>query len=308
MANIDLVYLWVNGNDPQWVAKRNTYLGKPIEESNVCRYVDNGDLKYSLRSIEKYAPWIHRIFIVTDNQVPEWLNTSNPKIQIVDHTEILPAESLPCFNSSVIEHFLANIPGLSEQFLYSNDDMYINQPVTPDTFFAPDGKPYAMMYRRRFGRVRQIFREKVLGKPLSPFKKIVRNASLLVKKRYGKLYAFEPHHNIDAYTRSLYLFIYNECHDELTHMWSNHTRSESDVQRSIYYFGAIANTLAHLRYVSKKHSFRLNIHLKSHFAKLEKFNPVLFCMNDCETVTDKDRIFARNYVEKMFPEKSQFEK
>ena len=92
--------------------------------------------KYSLRSVEMYAPWIRKIFIVTDNQVPKWLDTSNPKIRIVDHKEILPEVSLPCFNSRLIEHFLYKIPGLSEHFLYANDDMFINRPVTPATFFC----------------------------------------------------------------------------------------------------------------------------------------------------------------------------
>ena len=139
--DIDLVYLWVNGNDPVWQAKRNATIGKPVENSGVnCegRYANNDELKFSLRSIEKYAPWIHRIFIVTDNQAPSWLDTSNPKIQIVDHTEIMPPESLPCFNSSVLEHFLYKIPGLSEHFLYSSEYMLINKPGSPSTFFAKD--------------------------------------------------------------------------------------------------------------------------------------------------------------------------
>ena len=67
--------------------------------------MDNGELKYSLRSIGLYAPWVRKIFIVTDNQVPEWLDTAHPKIQIVDHSEILPEESRPCFNSVIIENF-----------------------------------------------------------------------------------------------------------------------------------------------------------------------------------------------------------
>ncbi len=103
--DIDLVYLWVNGNDPVWKAKHDAFTGtKPHNEAvdGKGRYVSHDELKYSLRSAEMYAPWIRRIFIVTDNQVPEWLNTANPKVQIVDHTEILPPEALPCFNSVVI--------------------------------------------------------------------------------------------------------------------------------------------------------------------------------------------------------------
>ena len=117
--DIDLVYLWVNGNDPKWIAKRNACIGKPTDKQENCagRYADSGELKYSLRSVEKYAPWIRKIFIVTDDQVPEWLDTNNPKVRVVDHKEILPKESLPCFNSTLIEHYLDKISGLSEHFL-----------------------------------------------------------------------------------------------------------------------------------------------------------------------------------------------
>ena len=93
-------------------------LSRDAELNGKNRYANNDELKYSLRSIAMYAPWVRKVFIVTDNQVPAWLDTSNPKVRIVDHAEIMPAESLPCFNSSLIEHFLYKIPGLSEHFLY----------------------------------------------------------------------------------------------------------------------------------------------------------------------------------------------
>ena len=108
---IDLVYLWVNGSDPVWQEKRNNFIGKTEETSSTTcegRYADNDELKYSLRSVDMYAPWIRKIFIITDNQIPKWLDTSNPKIKIVDHKEIMPSPSLPCFNSSVIEHFICS--------------------------------------------------------------------------------------------------------------------------------------------------------------------------------------------------------
>ena len=83
---IDFVITWVDGNDPKWQAKRNRFIGNIVENSSVnCkgRYSNNDELKYSLRSIELYIPWIRNIFIVTDNQIPEWLDTSNPKIRII---------------------------------------------------------------------------------------------------------------------------------------------------------------------------------------------------------------------------------
>ena len=168
MADIDLVYLWVNGNDPKWIAKHNALIGLPSEAEENCkgRYADNDELKYSLRSVARYAPWLRRIFIVTDGQTPEWLDTTHPKIQIVDHTDIMPAHCLPCFNSVVIEHHLHRIPGLAERFLYANDDMYFNKPVTPQTFYAPDGLPIMRLNRRPFKKTLNALKAR-LGKPLN---------------------------------------------------------------------------------------------------------------------------------------------
>ncbi len=116
--SIDLVYLWLDGNDANWQTKRNSFMSvleKDTLKNNpndaLCegRYANNDELKYSLRSIEKYAPWIRKIFIVTDGQIPSWLNTSNSKIQIIDHSDIIPQDFLPCFNSGTIEYFIHKI-------------------------------------------------------------------------------------------------------------------------------------------------------------------------------------------------------
>ena len=134
---MDLVYLWVDDNDTEWLARKNAFMGKktlPADVSCQGRFTDNDELKYSLRSVEKYANWVRKIFIVTDNQTPDWLDTAHPKIRIMNQNDILPLESLPCYNSVIIEYFLYKIPGLSEHFLYANDDMFFNAPVSPDFF------------------------------------------------------------------------------------------------------------------------------------------------------------------------------
>lgn len=308
---VDLVYLWVNGNDPGWREKRNAVIGKTEELSAVnCdgRYADNDELKYSLRAVEKYAPWIRRIFIVTDNQVPEWLDTSNPKIRVVDHAEILPPESLPCFNSRVIEHNLYKIPGLAEHFLYSNDDMFINRPVTPSVFFAPDGYPYARFNWRPFRKLSLFIKEKVMGRPLSNYNIAIRNSARLVEERYGKYYGGKTHHNIDAYRKSDYRHVGEVFEKEIKATLGNHVRSANDVQRNIYTYVPLAEGHAHLVYVTRKTSFRLHIQNESHYAKLDRYNPLFFCMNDSQYAHDSDRLRSKAYLEKRFPEKSQFEK
>ena len=111
--DIDLVYLWVDGNDPVWLTKKNEFLpaDRQVDPqvAGECRYVENDELRYSLRSVEKYAPWIRRVYIVTDDQTPAWLDTSNPRVRVVSHREIMPAEILPVFSSTVIEWFLPYI-------------------------------------------------------------------------------------------------------------------------------------------------------------------------------------------------------
>ena len=91
--DVDAVYMWVDGDDPQIIQKRNKYLklaGKqPVQEAIAKgRFFDNDELKYSLRSLDKYAPWIRHIYLITDNQVPKWLK-ENSKLTIVDHKDII---------------------------------------------------------------------------------------------------------------------------------------------------------------------------------------------------------------------------
>lgn len=308
---IDLVYMWVDGNDPAWQAKRRAITGHAESKTSAdCkgRYVDNGELKYSLRSIERYAPWIHKIFIVTDNQVPEWLDTTNPKIQIVDHTEIMPPEALPCFNSTVIEHFLCLIPGLSEHFLLANDDTLLNRPVTPETFFEDDGLPIFRMTRKRCRKLWLWVREHVLKKKLNNHLRIIANAAKLVEDKYGVYYGSRTHHNIDAYNRSDYERTYETFKDAIRPTLPNHIRKPNDIHRHIYTYAALAEKRAHLQYVDKYTSFSLQIHEPEKYEEMEKCNPVFLCMNDSQFAQDSDRIRAAEYLEKRFPEKSKFEK
>ena len=95
---IDMVYLWVDGNDENWLKEKNKWAKKlniknNPHQNNPCRFIDNEELKYSLRSLEMYAPWINKIFIITNGQIPSWLDTSHPKIKIIRHDEIIPKEA-----------------------------------------------------------------------------------------------------------------------------------------------------------------------------------------------------------------------
>lgn len=310
MIDIDLVYLWVDGNDPKWIAKRDATIGKPTNSEVNCkgRFVDNDELKYSLRSVERYAPWIRKIFIVTDQQKPKWLDTFHPKIQIVDHTEIMPREILPCFNSVIIEHHIHRIPGLSEHFIFSNDDMFINRPVTPETFFGKDHLPIVRLNYLYVRKYFVWFKQHVLRRRLNSYATTIHNAATLVEKRFGNYYYGRTHHNMDAYLKSNYNLARELFRPEIDATLMHHKREETDIQRNLYSYVALATHCAHRQYVTQKTSFRLRIDKHKLYQQFLKYNPIFFCLNDSQYSNDYDRQCAKEFLSKYFPEKSQFEK
>ena len=143
---IDIVYTWVDGGDAKWQEIRNKYFDEHrpflvhVDANTKNRYRNRDELKYSLRSLNLYAPFINHIYIVTFGQRPKWLK-DDPRITIVDHQEIfLNREDLPTFNSHAIEANLHRIPNLSEKFIYFNDDVFLGAPVNISDFFTENGQ------------------------------------------------------------------------------------------------------------------------------------------------------------------------
>lgn len=306
-----MVYLWVDGSDPEWQARRSAFTGQKLDNTEAnCkgRYADNDELKYNLRAVEKYAPWIRHVFIVTDGQTPVWLDTSCPDVTVVNQNDIIPEVSRPCYNSSLIEHFLYRIPGLSEHFLYANDDMFLNKPVTPDTFFTSDGLPIVRLIHARLRDWYLAFRKHVLGVPYKYYIRTLYNSAGLVRKRYGVYYSGKPHHNIDAYVRSDNRLVAEEFNREISAVLNNHQRKDNDLQRVIYSYAALARKRGRLQYVTQRTSFRFHIQKKSHYAKLRRYDPLFFCMNDSEYAADSDRKRVTEFLAGRFPDKSRFEK
>lgn len=134
---IDFVITWVDDTDPVWKAKKASYDGqKAIEGNTEARYRDWDTLKYWFRGAEEFAPWVRYIYFVTDDQKPSWLNTEHPKLRWVKHRDFIPKEYLPTFNSVAIEWNLHRIEGLSEHFVYFNDDVFLIRETTPEDFFV----------------------------------------------------------------------------------------------------------------------------------------------------------------------------
>lgn len=139
--DIDIVVLWVDGSDPNWLAQKSEYLPPAAKDSNsVNRYRDWGLLPYWFRGIESFAPWVRKVHFVTWGHVPEFLNLNAPKLHVVRHDEFIPAEFLPTFSSHTIEMNIHRIPGLAEHFVYFNDDMFLLRPVLETDFFR-EGLP-----------------------------------------------------------------------------------------------------------------------------------------------------------------------
>ena len=136
--SIDAVYTWVNQADPIW---QDLWLKSfPDDSFDPDRFTNNDELRFSLRSLNKYAPWLNKIYIVSNCKKPEWLR-SNDKIIWIDHVSIFPnKEMLPTFNSHAIECCLHLIPNLSENFIYLNDDFILSQPCLPNDFFDETGR------------------------------------------------------------------------------------------------------------------------------------------------------------------------
>jgi len=159
---IDFVYTWVNGSDLDFVASINSYKEVDVDDSfknerlSNNRYADFDQIKYSLRSVERFAPWVNHIYIVTNgHQVPSWLNQAHPDISVVSHAQIWRyPEHLPNFQSGAIEANLHRIEGLTEKFVYFNDDFGLIAKTCPSDFYTKkEGyKLYASMQTVRCDR------------------------------------------------------------------------------------------------------------------------------------------------------------
>ncbi|MER6179008.1 stealth family protein [Streptomyces sp. NPDC001652] len=141
---VDAVYTWVDGDDPAMAAKRRAHQALSHNtiaprETGASRYTSHDELRYALRSLEMYAGFVRHVYLVTDSQIPDWLDPRAEGLTVIDHRDILPADALPVFNSHAIESRLHHIPGLSEHYLYFNDDVFINRPVGAEHFFHGNG-------------------------------------------------------------------------------------------------------------------------------------------------------------------------
>lgn len=290
-----------------------------------ARWRQNDELRYALRSAEKFAPWVNHIYIVTSfGQVPDWLDTSNPKITLINQDDIMPEDSIPVFNSISVENCLINIPGLSEHFLFANDDMFFGRPIDPSFFFDEDGRIIVWAVKDKVKRTLP----KRINSAYSGYHATLFYTAALFDNLFGKDWsAYAQSHNIEAYKISSIKEMLTHPIVDLCYQKSIRRKFRSPFQLYRWIFTLYDLTFkgAKLKRIrtkrSKKHfiynfvhKINGNISSSPHYTinakrdNIMTIRPPLFCINDTGENTDQDRIDNRDFLEEMFPDKSSFEK
>ena len=331
---IDIVYLWVDDTDKKWRAQKDKWLEiikgeKPVYADAACeaRWRDNGEFLYSLRSVEKFAPWVNHIYIITGfNQVPKWVNTKHPKITLVPHEQIIPADALPTFNATAIEMCIPNIPGLSEHFLLMNDDIFFNRALTPDFFYDKRGRA-RVLYSNHASRSNNI------GEWMSrvdEYSQTLILSAKIIERVYGRrAYKYRPSHGIDPYFKSSWI----ECrnHPMITGLIDkqirNKFRTNNEVQRWMFnLYDLITGRAVFIHSRARKHTRHkiINAIYNTIFAPWIRNSPVCctdassarsalmgaptFCINDSRDTDERILRANAEFMAERFPEKSSFEK
>ena len=333
---VDAVYKWVDGSDVKWLGNKKRaleesggrYQAKGV--SGVGRFRDNGELKYSLRSVARFAPWIRKVFIVTDDQVPDWIDTSNPRVEIVDHKDIFESRHLPCFSSRAINLRLHHIDGLSERFLSFDDDFFLGRPTSVSDFFHKSGKG-KLFTGRRIAKVwpRGLLRESSMPSA-GRHHYAVFNARRFIYQRYGRVVNYDRRHVVKVASRSTRYELEREFPDAVESTLSHPFRHKTDVQvwsleayyeiatrkNRPYYMGMYRGDrwLYSLRvFRGKRDCVHMPLNrssvekVKSSLSAIRKHGPLVFCINDGSNVPPETVQLTVSFLEDCFPERCEFE-
>ena len=314
---IDIVYTWVNQSDPLWRSKRE----KAVCDSGVrnnSRYCIDAireaefekieELKYSLRSVSRYAGFIRKIFIVTDDQVPEWLDTEHEKIKIIPHRELLmDSDQRPCFNSHAIESRLHHIKGLSEHFLYFNDDFFLGKPVSPDMFFL--NKDISMFFPSSRGIDTSPATSEDLG-----ISAAAKNGQGLLKKKFGEKVKNRISHIPYPLRRSILFEMEQRFPEEFMRTADNRFRHIEDYSIAaflfFYYAACTGRALAgNIQYMYLDNS--LTGFIKKAFMSIFVKRYHTFCINEGHMHRKENEAavdILHRFLKLSFPRKSGFEK
>ena len=330
---IDFVIPWVDGSDPLWQKEKNNYSPKSTVMESLAdesRYRDWENLQYWFRGIEKYAPWVNKIHFVTWGHIPSWLDTTNPKLNIVKHSDFIPAEYLPTFSSHTIELNLHRIEGLAEQFVYFNDDIFLNCPVKPEDFFK-NGLPCetAALDCVYFNKdTAGHFHGADIAVINSNF-----NKKSIFKKNWGKWLDFRNgkgnvlktlmlyywpwipgmfyHHVSSSYLKSTFETVWQKEFDILDETCSHKFREKGDVNQWVMKFWQLAEGKFNVRPRSFAKCYHITaVNYNEMCEDLKKGIHKMLCINDSTNITDylKVKKEVNDIMEDRLPIKSSFEK
>ena len=311
---VDIVYTWVDDEDPAWLERKHHALedvvGHELNSAATAagRFKNRDELKYSLRSVWQFAPWVNHVYIVTDDQYPSWLDRSHPKVDVVSHRDIFnPDDALPVFNSHAIESQLHHIDGLSEHYLYMNDDFLFARPVRPHLFFHSNG----------IGKFFKSNAQIPLGEPSvddAPVDAAAKNVRALLRTTFGRTVSQKFKHTPLPQQRS----VLYEMEERYTEDFHRTARSRFRQHSDISIPSAMQHHYAYLsaRAVEGSISYRY-IGLDDHQPSLAKMAGLLarrdadcFCVNDAD-VPDADVTWAdetlANFLSRYYPFPSDYE-
>jgi hypothetical protein len=308
---IDMVFSWVDGSDPEFRARRAAQMSQHVvgegdEAEARIRQID--ELKYALRSVHAFAPWVRRIFIATDSPIPAWL-APHPKVTVVraaDH--FTDPSALPVYNSHAVETQLHHIPGLAEHFLYSNDDMFFGRALSPAMFFSPGGVTKFIEAGTRIG----------LGlnnSERSGFENAARVNRQLLWERFGKIITRHLEHTAAPLRRSVLCELEREFATDFARTQASRFRASTDISvtNSLYHYYALMTGRA-VQHESAKVLY-VDTTLRSGLAKLpmllKKRKIDFFCLNDGSfpEVSPRERAdVVGEFLQKYFPVPAPWER
>lgn len=314
---IDYVFPYVDNTDPEWVKEYNKYSSNSIG-TEAARFRDFGTLKCVFRGIEEHLPWINNVYLLvaTKSQVPEWLNTN--KVKVVYHKDFIPEEYLPTFNSSCIELFLHRIPGLEEHFIYGNDDFFIYKDLQPEDFFTEEGYPiieytdfdkgdsaFHKLVKRSYDNAKELF-DIEDGRTTDYNKYRVAHGAPIDKS------FIKPAHYQNGIVKSTCERLYDFLEDnDRVRIYATRFRDlDANVNQYMY---TVYQILSH-KYRRRYSSETLGKYASCSGRTLEMIEKIitsgetpLLCFNDAGTL-DEYVPFIKAFFERMFPNKSGFEK
>lgn len=329
MEKIDFVILWVDDNDPIWQKAFHAYLPQSQSTDDIrhIRYRNWDNLRYWFRGVEKFAPWVNKVHLITCGQIPEWLDLNAPKLHWVKHSDYIPAENLPTFNSNAIQLRMHQIEGLSEHFVCFDDDFFLIDKVKPENFFR-DGLPCDVAAFNALSPVTSFTH--ILANNLCVINESFKKDEVLRKNfwkwftpKTGKLLrtfllmpwsnftGFYDHHLPIPYLKSTFEEVW-ECHEDiLLRTTASRFRSISDVSIWLFRYWQLV-TGGFVPSNVKKHGAYFSISdktLDKIVKTIERQKKRIVCLNDGEVSSfeiAKERINAA--FQKILPEKSSFEK